>query len=429
MTVNITPRYGFSLMIVLWLLAGAAWAQTNVSVVTAAGINEAFGVPLWADGNLWETDIDEVARRLDARLESQAGIESSYLVRPNRILGVKPEVMKLLGKDGKVSAVMIMFANKGDTLGMKPRKDDMSSLDYQQALKEFNEREQKLFKTIKIQGDQLESALKNLLGVFSQKWFGEGDQTREWVKTWTWKDHVIMLAENKGVSLSLRIVPPAVAKSRGKAEKISDAELRAQLKMRVLRRNNGDVIVTGIPMISQGNKGYCVPATWARFLRYMGIPADEYVLANAGQTLKGGGTSVDQILAATTALANQNRRSIRKLCNQVTISTVAGYVDDGLPLMWKMYSIGPFEGCGRSSDRMDGQSPEEWKKALKPERKAAKKLQPDPSSRHMCMIIGYNARTDEIATSDSWGLEHAEKWYTLEEVQAVSAGELYLIAW
>lgn len=417
-------------MIALWLLAGAAWAQTNVSVVTVADINEAFGVPLWTDDNLWENDINEVARRLDARLESQTGSESSYLVRPDRILGVKPEVMKLSGKDGKVSAVMIMFANKGDTLGMKPRKDNMlSSLEYQRAQQEFNEKEQKLLKTIKIQGDQLESALKNLLGVFRQKQFGEGDKTRERVKTWTWKDHVIMLAEHENDSLSLRIVPLAVAKSRGKVEKVSDAELRTQLKARVLRRDNGDVIVTGIPMISQGNKGYCVPATWARYLRYMGIPADEYVLANAGQTLKGGGTRVDQILAATTALANQNRRSVRKLCNQVTILTVAGYVDDGLPLMWRMYSVGPLEGRGRSADRMEGQSPEEWKKALKPERKAAKKLQPDPDHRHMCMIIGYNARTDEIATSDSWGLEHAEKWYTLEEVQAVSAGELYLIAW
>lgn len=97
--------------------------------------------------------------------------------------------------------------------------------------------------------------------------------------------------------------------------------------------------------------------------------------------------------------------------------------------MWRMYSVGPFKGPGHSPGRMDAQSPEEWKKALKSERQAAKKLQPDPGSRHMCMIIGYNARTGEIATSDSWGLEHAEKWYTLEEVQAVSAGELYVITW
>ena len=161
----------------------------------------------------------------------------------------------------------------------------------------------------------------------------------------------------------------------------------------------------------------------------MGIQADEYVLANAAQTKKGGGTSASEILAATAALANQNRRSVKKICNQITIPTVSAYINSGLPLMWRMYSIGPFENSDRRADRMGGQSPEEWKAALKPYRKAAKGLKLDPEQRHMCMIIGYNALTGEIATSDSWGLEHAEKWYTVEEVQAVTGGEMYLVAW
>jgi len=426
---NTLQQYGCALIIACLALPGPGRAQTNDSSVTAEQVNEAFGMPLWADDSLWENNIDDVARRLGARLESEAGAETSYTARPALVLGVRPENVRLTGREGKAFSVMIMFANKGDTLGVRPDSSRMPSIEYQKALAEFRKKEQNLSRTIKIQNSLVEDALKNLLGEYSKQRFGEGDKTSEWVKTWTWKSHAILLAEAEGASLSLRIVPLEAARARGKSEKTSDADLKAQLKARVLKRDNGDVIVTEIPMISQGRKGYCVPATWARYLRYMGIQADEYVLANAAQTKKGGGTSSGEILAATTALANQNRRSVKKICNQITIPTVSAYINSGLPLMWRMYSIGPFELCDRRADRMGGQSPEEWKAALKPYRKAAKGLKLDPEQRHMCMIIGYNALTGEIATSDSWGLEHAEKWYTVEEVQAVTGGEMYLVAW
>ncbi|MCF7854080.1 MAG: hypothetical protein K9N51_04720, partial [Candidatus Pacebacteria bacterium] len=51
---------------------------------------------------------------------------------------------------------------------------------------------------------------------------------------------------------------------------------------------NGEI---GLSSIVFANKGYCVPATWERYLRYMGIQADMYVLAVAAHTGYGGGTS------------------------------------------------------------------------------------------------------------------------------------------
>jgi hypothetical protein len=40
------------------------------------------------------------------------------------------------------------------------------------------------------------------------------------------------------------------------------------------------------------------------------------------------------------------------------------------------------------------------------------------------MIIGYNRETGEIAISDSWGPEFAERWLTLEEAEAISQGSV-----
>ena len=78
---------------------------------------------------------------------------------------------------------------------------------------------------------------------------------------------------------------------------------------------NGDVILKDIPMVNQGPKGYCVPATWERAMRYMGVPADMYVLAMAGQSGAGGGTSVVAIAngakaAVTGASAASPRQKI-----------------------------------------------------------------------------------------------------------------------
>lgn len=43
------------------------------------------------------------------------------------------------------------------------------------------------------------------------------------------------------------------------------------------------------------------------------------------------------------------------------------------------------------------------------------------------MTIGNNEKTGEIAASDSWGPEFAERWMTEEEANAVSQGQLMVI--
>ncbi|GDY18595.1 hypothetical protein LBMAG55_19180 [Verrucomicrobiota bacterium] len=64
-------------------------------------------------------------------------------------------------------------------------------------------------------------------------------------------------------------------------------------------------------MVNQGPKGYCVPATWERVLRYMGIPADMYVLAMVGQSGAGGGTSLSTLAAGVRDTLNGGRSQTR----------------------------------------------------------------------------------------------------------------------
>ena len=58
---------------------------------------------------------------------------------------------------------------------------------------------------------------------------------------------------------------------------------------------------------------------------------------------------------------------------------------------------------------------------------AARRFRVDRASGHVCMIIGHNKQTGEIAVSDSWGPEYAERWVTPEEARAVSQGTFQVI--
>ena len=42
---------------------------------------------------------------------------------------------------------------------------------------------------------------------------------------------------------------------------------------------NGDVLLETVPMVDQGQKGYCVVATAERVMRYYGVQVDEHELA------------------------------------------------------------------------------------------------------------------------------------------------------
>ena len=46
---------------------------------------------------------------------------------------------------------------------------------------------------------------------------------------------------------------------------------------------------------------------------------------------------------------------------------------------------------------------------------------------HVCMIIGYNEATNEVAVSDSWGKRFEIRWVHVDEADAVSSGQGFVI--
>jgi len=388
-------------------------------------VNTACGVSLFMDENLWDDEAPSVALRLAWPLESETSLDSSYRRYPDdqaRFLGARPFSQVLYAEQGKPSGLSLVFANKGDAVST------VTGLPGNRELRERRAELRGNRKAIEADEKTLGAALSGLFGKPSTARFGQGSRTRETVQRWDWRGHVFLLSAPRGEYVALRILPTASADNGGRS-RLSDDVIRQRVTSRVQRRPNGDVVVADIPMVNQGPKGYCVPATWERVMRFMGVPADMYVLAMAGNTGAGGGTSGQDIMwGARDAITRAGRR-LDGPSLKLQPAAVAKFIDRGLPIMWAMYSTPEMNRAvnGRLAARQAMTDPSSWAALLAGAREAAKKMTKDRETAHLCMITGYNKQTGELAFSDSYGPDFEERWITVEEAEAVSQGLFYVI--
>ena len=403
--------------------------------VTAAQINEALGIEMFTETPLWEEDESAVAKRLEWPEESrttelasyrryalkprkrapgdQAEDDNSPVPPTKRFFDFTPIVVggrnafsaALYATGGKPEMVSLVFANKGDADDWDKLRADM-------------------------EGDEktLEAALTGLLGEPKRDSFGKRE-LRERVSRWDWNGTAILLSTQDNNYVGLRLVPVAVADNAGVGKVVEDREMQQILEKRIERRDNGDVVVTEIPMVDQGPKGYCVPATWERYLRYLKIPADMYVLAMAGNTEMGGGTSLNALNESVDNLAQLYKRRVEVLRHDVSLREVKRYIDKGLPLMWVCFVDSRWDDTidERAKNRKKVDDMKDWKKELEYYRDKSAQAKGGFGTGHMRMIIGYNEKTDELAISDSWGEQTAERWVTEEEAKAMSGGQMSII--
>jgi hypothetical protein len=414
------------------IVSGNAETNHQIHLPGWIRLNRLFGITIWQDYYLWDDAAGAGARRMQLPEESRTSSQSSFRSYPGSqtsVLGTRPYSIALYGKSGFVSRISIVFANKGDIEGLAPG----TSIGERKVSRQTRKKAFKNYKRwIREDARHIEKTLSSLLGPARSDSFGQGsNQTTERVRRWDVKNHSILLASPRDEYVALRIVPDTLADSEGKQARISDMALMKQLVGRVKHRPNGDVIIGDIPMVNQGPKGYCAPATWERYLRYVGIPADMYVLAMAGNTKAGGGTYMHELIDNADRLVRSYGRRLKRISKPAKIRFVSSYIDKGLPLMWLLKINPDFYSSidSRTAERKNVEDWDAWDRSLKPVRREARNIPLDAANSHICMIIGYNKRTGEIATSDSWGPKYQERWMTEEEVLALSIDEMFLISW
>jgi hypothetical protein len=214
-------------------------------------------------------------------------------------------------------------------------------------------------------------------------------------------------------------------------------------KQKIRKLPTGDVFIEGVPMIDQGDKGYCFPASGERVLRYYGMRADMHEIAQLAGN-QGKGTSLTGGLEGlkTAGLRLQFRvrvvdqpgfRDFENLVREYNLRALKFGPKEQIP---------PLQGVVQVQTLLQKMRPDVLqaaRQAQKPEKnRFLRALQgavdaghpmiwgvllglvpeanaPQTGGGHARLIVGYNARTQECLYSDSWGAGHELKRMSFDQ--------------
>ena len=213
-------------------------------------------------------------------------------------------------------------------------------------------------------------------------------------------------------------------------------------KSNVKSNADGDVWIANVPMVDQGQKGYCAAATSERVLRYYGHQIDEHQIAQMAGSTAQGGTSMDEMIGTVKKVGAQCRLGFTQIVSLVgsmkdiekelqaynkTAKAMKrqqlpydSFMRGGtfmVPLMQEAMETDVLKATRMKDPRkrkfltgvksqIDLGIPVFWGVTLGIVREPDI---PQASGGHMRLIIGYNLKKHEIIYTDSWGVGHELK--------------------
>jgi len=378
-----------------WLLPG----EEVPSAITPEQLTRAAGLPLLPPQGGWTRGEFEKTMQRSGLVFQGTSTRRSTFLRNRNVFGIPAtEMLVISDADDKVTLVDIIYFNKGDSAQARNMRQH-----------------------IKRAGLDLKKNLTRLLGEPGREKFGaRGLQNSASV----WKyGKVRFLVELRREEYTILHVAYEAGAGEAKTPSRKERTIhRKNLAGNVRKNGSGDIWIENIPMVDQGPKGYCVPATVERILRYYGITQiTMHQLADVGSTKDGGGTYLKNLTRALTPLRHQYDLDIRG-CGEVRVSSLKRYIEQGIPVIWAMRAnpgAVQFWNLSRRQ-RPLARSPQEWLKT------ARKYRFPSGGQGHFCLIVGCNEKTDEIAISNSWGdAELVPAWIPVRFAVRISQGGTY----
>lgn len=229
----------------------------------------------------------------------------------------------------------------------------------------------------------------------------------------------------------------------------------------------GDVWIANVPMVDQGQKGYCAAASAERILRYYGRQVDQHEIAQLADTAAQKGTSLESMVGALEAVGRKYQldqkdlirsddgRSFEKTKFSEMIEQYNRQAKQKkrVPIDYMSFA----EPVGPNSLMIDtlkiyaAMDPETLKEARVRQTQGVDgfrknivqyttqgvplvwacvvgKYEENPpigqkgAFGHIRIIIGYNAKTCDVLYTDSWGPGHELKRLPLDEAWAMTFG-------
>lgn len=223
------------------------------------------------------------------------------------------------------------------------------------------------------------------------------------------------------------------------------------IKKHVRRSETGDVWIDGLPMVDQGQKGYCAAASAERLLRYFGRSVDQHQVAQLADTAAKEGTSQDGMIKALEAIGQRYTLELKALIaldwtrlsrlideyNRMAKQAGKPAVEFGrvinVMLVYKQMDAALL----RKVKVRQAQDLASFKKQVKtyaaegvpliwscvvgkyPE---VPPINPPGTYGHIRLIIGYNEKTDDLLYSDTWGPGHELKRIPFDDAWAMTLG-------
>jgi hypothetical protein len=354
------------------------------------GLNSLFELPLWIDSTLWDDKADFTARRLSLQgtVNGATGFYRGSYGGTVPCLGIRLYALDLYSDNGQVQRVVLGFVNRADSVALA---SGLNSRAYEKAAEtDFDIARLRLIKR---------------LGQPSQRANAE---------VWSWIGHELVLSKGPE-ALTLTIQKGGTSANSSPEKRLMEQKTtRNPPSYFVKRAGNGDCYIEGLPPISQGDRNYCVPASWEKSLRHLGLGLNVYDLAQKGGTQVNG--------TAFLPFAREMEHLLTPLRYQVTyirpgqndFSALKPYIDQGLPLIWGMNANRLSDWVLRNRQR---------KEQLPPTTFSTKEAAP---ALHALLIIGYNNNYKEIALSDSTEMGSSTPciWIKTTEMQDAEYGAM-----
>ncbi len=257
---------------------------------------------------------------------------------------------------------------------------------------------------------------------------------------------------------------PVTAVSGGMAA--AKAKSGRAIKTNVKRDTNGDVWIENVPMVDQGQKGYCAAASSERVLRYYGLDIDQHQIAQLAETAAEGGTTLEGMANAIGKVGRQFQLDKRDLISldssgsfersehakQIDKYNSVAKKKKAVVIDWQDYTSnyvvdiqalwnemdpeillaarsGQRQGMNRFvrdiKNYIDQGVPLLWSCLVGMYKEEPELGQPGVFG-HVRLIVGYNDKREELLYSDSWGPRHALKRLPLDQAWAMTKGLIVL---
>ena len=239
----------------------------------------------------------------------------------------------------------------------------------------------------------------------------------------------------------------------------------------VVRDPRGDVFIDNVPMVDQGQKGYCSVATAERVMRYFGLSVDEHEIAQAAGTTAEGGTTTRAMKESVEAIGKRfklatvvcygdfeksSSERIAGICDEVKAYNKAAKklkkpaIEDDVFIRHEG-AVTMFDPVAadkamdvevRKEMRVNGMQKSKYTRFLKDIHDQVAKgiplfwgvrlaIYPEPgipqtAGNHMRLIIGYNDKKKEVLYTDSWGAGHELKRMPADWAWTISHCLMYM---